>query len=70
MASHFKRTVSEVCLIAFLQSKVLEAQTRNEHMADEKNKYAKLLEDERANSLQNETRVIVYYFALPVITFF
>lgn len=46
-------------LLPFLQSKVLEAETRNEHMADEKNKYAKLLEDERANSLQNETRVIV-----------
>ncbi|XP_042359869.1 transport and Golgi organization protein 1 homolog, partial [Plectropomus leopardus] len=40
-----------------LESKVLEAETRNEHMAEEKNKYAKLLEEERANSLQNGTRI-------------
>ncbi|XP_028461841.1 transport and Golgi organization protein 1 homolog isoform X4 [Perca flavescens] len=40
-----------------LESKVLEAETRNEHMAEEKNKYAKLLEDEKANSLQNGTRI-------------
>ncbi|XP_044025981.1 transport and Golgi organization protein 1 homolog isoform X2 [Siniperca chuatsi] len=40
-----------------LESKVLEAETQNEQMAEEKNKYAKLLKDERANSLQNETRI-------------
>ena len=49
--------VSEVSLVAFLQSKVSEAETRNEQMAEEKNKYAKLLEDERANSQKNGTRV-------------
>nr|XP_046230060.1 transport and Golgi organization protein 1 homolog isoform X2 [Scatophagus argus] len=40
-----------------LESKVLEAQTLNDNIADEKNKYAKLLEEERAVSLQNETRI-------------
>ncbi|XP_034756776.1 transport and Golgi organization protein 1 homolog isoform X2 [Etheostoma cragini] len=40
-----------------LESKVLEAETRNKQMAEEKNKYAKLLEDEKANSLQNGTRI-------------
>ncbi|XP_051792699.1 transport and Golgi organization protein 1 homolog isoform X2 [Acanthochromis polyacanthus] len=40
-----------------LESKVLEAETLNEHMGEEKNKYAKLLEEARANSLQNETRI-------------
>ncbi|XP_038582985.1 transport and Golgi organization protein 1 homolog isoform X2 [Micropterus salmoides] len=40
-----------------LEGKVLEAETRNEQIAEEKNKYAKQLEDERANSLQNETRI-------------
>ncbi|XP_029318498.1 transport and Golgi organization protein 1 homolog [Cottoperca gobio] len=40
-----------------LESKVLEAETRNEHMSEEKNKCAKLLEDERANSLHNGTRI-------------
>lgn len=51
--------VSEVSLVTFLQSKVSEAETRNEQMAEEKNKYAKLLEDERANSQKNGTRVTV-----------
>lgn len=68
MASHFITTVSEVSLIAFLQNKVLEAETRNNTMAEEKNKYVKLLEDERANSLQNETRVIGQHYFLPVRT--
>lgn len=58
-------SVVEVSLIAFLQGKVLEAETRNEQIAEEKNKYAKQLEDERANSLQNETRVIVENIVLP-----
>ncbi|XP_032398987.1 transport and Golgi organization protein 1 homolog isoform X2 [Etheostoma spectabile] len=40
-----------------LESKVLEAETRNKQMAEEKSKYAKLLEDEKANSLQNGTRI-------------
>ncbi|XP_008274989.1 melanoma inhibitory activity protein 3 isoform X2 [Stegastes partitus] len=40
-----------------LESKVLEAETLNEHMAEEKNKYAKQLKEEQANSLQNETRI-------------
>ncbi|XP_063757527.1 transport and Golgi organization protein 1 homolog isoform X1 [Eleginops maclovinus] len=40
-----------------LQSKVLEAETRNDQMVEEKMKYAKLLEDERTNSLQNSTRI-------------
>ncbi|KAI3364192.1 hypothetical protein L3Q82_011007 [Scortum barcoo] len=53
-----KETVScTLKKIQDLESKVLEAETRNEHMAEEKNKYAQLLEDERANSLQNETRI-------------
>ncbi|XP_070781825.1 transport and Golgi organization protein 1 homolog [Enoplosus armatus] len=53
-----KETVS--CTIKRMQnleSQVFEAETRNEQMAEEKNKYAKLLEDERANSQQNETRI-------------
>ncbi|KAM6906332.1 transport and Golgi organization protein 1 homolog isoform 2-T2 [Lycodopsis pacificus] len=53
-----KETVS--CTIKRMQdleSKVLEAETRNEHAAEEKNKCAKLLQDERANSLQNGTRI-------------
>ncbi|XP_068432806.1 transport and Golgi organization protein 1 homolog isoform X2 [Clinocottus analis] len=40
-----------------LESKVLEAETRNEHIAEEKNRYTKLLEDERASSLQNGNRI-------------
>ncbi|KAM8725744.1 transport and Golgi organization protein 1 homolog isoform 2-T2 [Acanthopagrus schlegelii] len=40
-----------------LESKVLEAETLNNNMAEEKNKYVKLLEEERANCLQNETRI-------------
>ncbi|XP_068593484.1 transport and Golgi organization protein 1 homolog isoform X2 [Cebidichthys violaceus] len=40
-----------------LESKVLEAETQNEHTAEEKNKYVKLLQDERATSLQNSARI-------------
>ncbi|XP_037304954.2 transport and Golgi organization protein 1 homolog isoform X2 [Pungitius pungitius] len=40
-----------------LESKVLEAKTLNEHIAEEKNNYAKLLKDERARSLHNGTRI-------------
>ncbi|KAL3052329.1 hypothetical protein OYC64_004972 [Pagothenia borchgrevinki] len=40
-----------------LQSKVLESETRNEQIFEEKKKYAKLLENERSNSLQNSTRI-------------
>ncbi|XP_033931392.1 transport and Golgi organization protein 1 homolog isoform X1 [Pseudochaenichthys georgianus] len=40
-----------------LQSKVLESETRNELIFEEKKKYAKLLENERSNSLQNSTRI-------------
>lgn len=59
IASYLLRTVSEVSLIIFLQSKVLEAESRNEQMAEEKNTYTELLEKERANSMKNETRVLV-----------
>ncbi|XP_049915055.1 transport and Golgi organization protein 1 homolog isoform X2 [Epinephelus moara] len=53
-----KETVSTTMKkVQDLESKVLEAETRNEHMAEEKNKYAKLLEEERSNSLQNGTRI-------------
>ncbi|KAG8011441.1 Transport and Golgi organization protein 1-like protein [Nibea albiflora] len=40
-----------------LESKVSAAEKRNNNMAEEKNKYAKLLEDERGNSKQNEIRI-------------
>ncbi|XP_029983948.1 transport and Golgi organization protein 1 homolog isoform X1 [Sphaeramia orbicularis] len=40
-----------------LENKVTEAETLNEQMTQEKNKYAELLEEERANSQQNETRI-------------
>ncbi|KAM4713284.1 transport and Golgi organization protein 1 homolog isoform 2-T2 [Anableps anableps] len=40
-----------------LESKVLEAKKMNEQMAEEKNKYVKLLEEERAISLQNDSRL-------------
>lgn len=40
-----------------LQSKVLEMEKRNERIAEERNNYVKLLEEERTTSLQNETRV-------------
>ncbi|XP_047429204.1 transport and Golgi organization protein 1 homolog isoform X2 [Mugil cephalus] len=53
-----KETVScTVKKLQNLESKVLEAETLNEQIAQEKNKYAKLLEEEQANSLQNETRI-------------
>ncbi|XP_034382874.1 transport and Golgi organization protein 1 homolog isoform X2 [Cyclopterus lumpus] len=53
-----KTTVScTIKRIQDLESKVLEAETRNEHIAEEKNKCAKLLEGERASSLQNGTRI-------------
>lgn len=58
-------------LVTVLQSKVLEAETQNEQMVEEKNTYIKLLEEERANSLQNQTRVFFYiciYFFFSVIT--
>ncbi|XP_054910205.1 transport and Golgi organization protein 1 homolog isoform X2 [Poeciliopsis prolifica] len=40
-----------------LESKVVEADKMNEQMAEEKNKYLKLLEEERAISLQNDNRL-------------
>ncbi|XP_014866770.1 PREDICTED: melanoma inhibitory activity protein 3 isoform X1 [Poecilia mexicana] len=40
-----------------LESKVVEADKMNEQMAEEKNKYLKLLEEERAISLQNDSRL-------------
>ncbi|XP_071775151.1 transport and Golgi organization protein 1 homolog isoform X1 [Centroberyx gerrardi] len=40
-----------------LESKVLQAETWNQQIAEEKNTYAKLLEEEQANSLKNETRI-------------
>uniref|UniRef100_A0A3P8SPG1 MIA SH3 domain ER export factor 3 n=1 Tax=Amphiprion percula TaxID=161767 RepID=A0A3P8SPG1_AMPPE len=53
-----KETVScTMKRIQDLESKVLEAETLNEHMAEEKNKYAKLLEEAQANALKNETRI-------------
>ncbi|KAM3603207.1 uncharacterized protein V6R79_018310 [Siganus canaliculatus] len=40
-----------------LESKVLKAQTQHDNMAEEKRKYAQLLDEEKANSLKNETRI-------------
>ncbi|XP_028252810.1 transport and Golgi organization protein 1 homolog isoform X1 [Parambassis ranga] len=48
---------STVKRIQDLESKVLEAETLNEQMAEDKKKYLKLLEEEQASSLQNETRI-------------
>ncbi len=45
------------------------AETQNENIAEEKNKYAKLLEEERANVLQNDTRVIIKYFSFLPCSF-
>uniref|UniRef100_A0A3B4YQZ9 Transport and Golgi organization protein 1 homolog n=1 Tax=Seriola lalandi dorsalis TaxID=1841481 RepID=A0A3B4YQZ9_SERLL len=53
-----KETVScTVKRIQDLENKVLEAQSRNEQMVEEKNTYVKLLEGERANSAAYETRI-------------
>nr|XP_043905836.1 transport and Golgi organization protein 1 homolog isoform X1 [Solea senegalensis] len=53
-----KETVSSsVKRMQDLESKVLEAQSRNEQIAEEKNTFAILLEEERANSMQYETRI-------------
>lgn len=56
--SYLLRAVSQFSLSTFLQSKVLEAETCNENLAEEKNTYAKLLKEEQESALQNETRVI------------
>ncbi|KAM9798138.1 transport and Golgi organization protein 1 homolog [Neosynchiropus ocellatus] len=40
-----------------LQAQISEAETRNERIAQEKIEYAKLLEEERENTQQNETRI-------------
>ncbi|XP_019953132.2 transport and Golgi organization protein 1 homolog isoform X2 [Paralichthys olivaceus] len=40
-----------------LESKVLEAESRNNQMAEERNSYVKLLEEERMHSKEYETRV-------------
>lgn len=53
------RTASEVCVFTCLQSKVLEAQSRNDRIAEEKSTYLKQLEEERANAAAYETRVNV-----------
>lgn len=50
-----------LCLATVLQSEVLEAETRNKQMVEQKNTYANLLEKERTNSLQNQTRVHFYF---------
>lgn len=42
---------------SLLQSKVREAEKINEQMAEEKQKYVNLLEEERTHSLQNDSRV-------------
>ncbi|XP_041830962.1 transport and Golgi organization protein 1 homolog isoform X2 [Melanotaenia boesemani] len=53
-----KETVSStVKKMQNLENKVLEAEKQNQQIAEERNKYAKLLEDERTISLQNETRI-------------
>nr|XP_020459511.1 melanoma inhibitory activity protein 3 isoform X3 [Monopterus albus] len=53
-----KETVSVTMkMVQDLESKVLEAETQNNQMAEEKNTYTKLLKEERAKSLQNETRI-------------
>lgn len=56
------------CFPYLLQSKVLEAETLNEQMAQDKKKYLKLLEEEQASSLQNQTRVRIY-FLIPLSSF-
>lgn len=60
--------VSDVSFSWPLQSKVFDAQTLNDSIAEEKNQYAKLLEEERETCLQNKARVTVQYFVLPVRT--
>uniref|UniRef100_A0A3Q3KZQ1 Ring finger protein 8 n=1 Tax=Mastacembelus armatus TaxID=205130 RepID=A0A3Q3KZQ1_9TELE len=53
-----KETVSCAAkTILELETKVLEAEAQNEQMVEEKNTYTKLLEEERAQSLQNQTRI-------------
>ncbi|XP_047184518.1 transport and Golgi organization protein 1 homolog isoform X2 [Scophthalmus maximus] len=53
-----KETVScTMKRIQDLESKVLEAESRNEQMAQQKNTYAKNLEEERTNSMEYETRI-------------
>ncbi|XP_050927774.1 transport and Golgi organization protein 1 homolog isoform X3 [Lates calcarifer] len=53
-----KETVScTMKKIQDLESKVLAAESRNKQMAEEKNSYTKLLEEERSNSAANETRI-------------
>ncbi|XP_005731154.1 melanoma inhibitory activity protein 3 isoform X1 [Pundamilia nyererei] len=53
-----KETVScTVKKMQELESKVLQAETLNKQMAEEKDKYGQLLQEERANTLQNETRI-------------
>ncbi|XP_028997454.1 transport and Golgi organization protein 1 homolog isoform X2 [Betta splendens] len=53
-----KKTVSSTMKkVENLESKVLETEKQNERMVEEKNTYIKLLEEERANSLQNQTRI-------------
>lgn len=46
--------------IVILQSKVSEAEKVNGRVFEEKTKYAKLLEEERAMSLGNKSRVTVF----------
>ncbi|XP_017267434.1 transport and Golgi organization protein 1 homolog isoform X2 [Kryptolebias marmoratus] len=53
-----KETVScKMKTIQDLESKVSEAEKAKIHIFEEKNKYAKLLEEERASSLANESRI-------------
>ena len=56
-----------------MQSKVLEAESRNKRMAEENNSYVKQLGEERTHSTEYETRVSVehsfpsrYHFNRPL----
>lgn len=49
--------LSFIRFLFFLQGKVSEMEKRNERLAEERKKYAELLQEERTTSLQNETRV-------------
>ncbi|KAF7661589.1 hypothetical protein LDENG_00257770 [Lucifuga dentata] len=52
-----KKTTCTTKRIQELESKVSEAQMRNEQMVEEKTTFAQLLEEERASSLKNETQI-------------
>ena len=59
------KTQLKFLLLPLLQNKLLEAQTLNDNMAEEKNTYSALLEEEAASSRQNKARVNIHYILLP-----